>query len=87
MKLATVRRTTVDFEGQKLEIKHLTTREYRTFAATEDKDQALKFLVQVSLGISDEDYDNIPMSVLAKLPMLIMQANGLDPQSEEAAGN
>lgn len=87
MKLTEARYTETQFQGETLRVKHMTTREYLTFAGTEDKNAALAYLVKTSLGVSDEEYDNIPMSVLTLLPAVILEANGLDAKTEDAEGN
>lgn len=65
-------------------IKHLTTKEYNTFRLNEDRIDGLKYVVKVSLGIDDEQYDNLPMSLLKPLATSIMKANGLTAEQEEA---
>lgn len=87
MKLTEARYTETQFQGETLRVKHMTTREYLTFAGTEDKNVALAYLVKTSLGVSDEEYDNIPMSALTLLPAVILEANGLDAKTEDAEGN
>ena len=87
MKLTEARYTETTFQGETLRVKHMTTREYITFAGMEDKNAALAYLVKTSLGISDEEYDCIPMSALTLLPSVILEANGLDAKAEDAEGN
>lgn len=87
MRLTEARYTETTFQGETLRVKHMTTREYITFAGMEDKNAALAFLVKTSLSLSDEEYDNIPMSALTQLPAVILEANGLDAKTEETEGN
>jgi hypothetical protein len=83
MNLREPRRTTVTLPDYgDVTIKHLTTKEYHNFQQMEDKLEGLKYAVKVSLGIEDEAYDDIPMSLLKPLATAIMEANGLTVEQE-----
>lgn len=65
-------------------VNHLTTKQYHTFRVTRDQspDDAIRYLVQVSLGLDDAAYDDVPMSLMPDLVKAILKANGLSPEQE-----
>lgn len=74
---------TIEINGKTFTIKEL---KYKDIATTSDmkKEEISKFTMKNSVGLTDEEYDNLSMKEGVKIMNVVNEINGLDPDFQEA---